>query len=142
MIRVKRIYSHESRCKGKCFLVDRLLPRGIKKEALRIDGWLKEVAPSQELRLWFGHEAKKWRAFWSRYFAELDAKPNSWQRLVKAAAKGDVTLLFAASDVNYTNAIALKEYLELKLKKKWVTELFKFFLHPTFQMRILPFILV
>ena len=115
MIKVKRVYDPVEPDDGRRFLVDRLWPRGVKKEALRMDGWLREVAPSDRLRRWFGHDPKKWEEFRRRYFAELEAHPEAWQPLREAARAGNVTLLFSARDTSYNNAVALREFLEGKL---------------------------
>lgn len=112
MIKVKRVYDPPSKEDGKRYLVDRLWPRGIKKEALQLEGWLKEVAPSDELRQWFGHDPAKWEAFQRRYFAELEAKPEVWRPLLEAARTGTITLLFSARDEQHNNAVALKAFLE------------------------------
>src|SRR5690606_1757909 len=118
MIHIKRAYEEAAPEDGRRFLVDRLWPRGIKKEALPLDGWLKEVAPSDELRRWFGHEPERWAEFQRRYAAELDAQPESWQPLLEAARQGDVTLVYAARDEEHNNAAALRSYLEKKLEKE------------------------
>ncbi|SNB53066.1 DUF488 domain-containing protein [Thermoflexus hugenholtzii] len=115
MIKVKRVYDPAEPDDGRRFLMDRLWPRGVKKEALRMDGWLREVAPSDRLRRWFGHDPKKWEEFRRRYFAELEAHPEAWQPLREAARAGNVTLLFSARDTSYNNAVALREFLEGKL---------------------------
>lgn len=115
MIKVKRIYDMPEPDDGERFLVDRLWPRGVKKESLRLDAWIKEVAPSDSLRRWFGHEPKRWEGFRQRYFAELDGMPEVWEPLLKAARKGDITLLFSARDTERNNAVVLKGYLEDKL---------------------------
>lgn len=112
MIRVKRAYDAPVSEDGARFLVDRLWPRGVKKEALELDEWLKEVAPSDELRRWFGHEPEKWAEFQRRYFAELDDKPEAWQPILEAAGQGNVTLVYGARDTEHNNAVALKAYLE------------------------------
>jgi uncharacterized protein YeaO (DUF488 family) len=114
MIRIERVYNLKRRGAGSYFLIDRLWPRGMKKEALPLDGWLKDVAPSDTLRAWFGHDPKKWTEFQRRYFAELDRKPETWRPLLEAARSGTVTLLFAAKDPEHNNAVALKSYLEAK----------------------------
>jgi uncharacterized protein YeaO (DUF488 family) len=111
MIRIERVYENSAKEKGFRFLVDRLWPRGIEKEKLKIEDWLKDVAPSQQLRQWFGHDPKKWNEFREKYFLELDKKPESWQPLLKALRKGDITLLYAAKEERFNNAVALKEYL-------------------------------
>ncbi len=116
VIKVKRVYDPVEPDDGKRFLVERLWPRGIKKEALAMDGWLKEVAPSDRLRRWFGHDPKKWEEFRRRYFAELEAHPEAWRPLLDAARAGNVTLLFSARDLIHNNAVALQAFLEEKLK--------------------------
>lgn len=116
MIKVKRVYEPPEPDDGPCFLVDRLWPRGVKREALELNGWLRELAPSDELRRWFGHDPARWEAFQHRYFAELDAKPGVWEPLLEAARQGNVTLLYAARDAEHNNAVALKAYLEEKLR--------------------------
>ncbi|GIW52372.1 MAG: hypothetical protein KatS3mg081_1727 [Gemmatimonadales bacterium] len=78
-IRVKRVYDPPAPGDGKRFLVDRLWPRGVRKEALKLEGWLREVVPSAQLRRWFGHDPEKWEEFQRRYFAELEAKPEAWR---------------------------------------------------------------
>ena len=115
MIQVKRVYDPDSPSDGSRFLVDRLWPRGTRREALRLDGWLKEVAPSDALRHWFGHEPAKWEEFRRRYAAELDGKPEAWQPILQAAQRGNVTLLYSARDTEHNNAVALKAYLEERL---------------------------
>lgn len=115
MIRVKRVYDPAGREDGARFLVDGLWPRGFKKEALKLDGWLKEVAPSGGLRRWFAHQPARWEEFRRRYFAELERNPAAWKPLLEAARRGTVTLLYAARDTERNNAVALKEYLESKL---------------------------
>ena len=112
MIQVKRAYEPAAKSDGKRFLVDRLWPRGVTKEALRLEAWLKDVAPSDDLRKWFGHEPAKWDEFRRRYLAELDNRPEAWQPILEAARRGNVTLLYGARDVEHNNAVALKEYLE------------------------------
>lgn len=116
-IRVKRVYERATRDDGSRFLVDRLWPRGLKKESLQLEGWLKDVAPSDALRRWFGHDPKKWKEFRRRYFAQLDDNPNAWQRILEAARKGRVALLYSARDPEHNNAVALRDYLIAKLRK-------------------------
>jgi len=115
MIRVKRVYDPPARGDGARFLVDRLWPRGVKKESMRLDGWLKEAAPSDDLRRWFNHEAAKWTEFQRCYHAELEAHPEAWQPILKAARLGNVTLLYSARDAEHNNAVALKVYLEKRI---------------------------
>jgi uncharacterized protein YeaO (DUF488 family) len=112
MITIKRVYDRPEPTDGTRFLVERLWPRGMKKGTLRLDGWLKEVAPSDALRRWFGHDLAKWQEFQRRYFAELDSKPEAWRPILEAAQRGDVTLLYSARDTEHNNALALKAYVE------------------------------
>jgi len=114
VIKLKRVYEEEAPDDGVRYLVERLWPRGIKKTSLHMDGWLKDAAPSTELRKWFGHDPKKWEAFQRRYFAELDRAPDAWAPIREAARKGAVTLLYSSHDPEYNNAVALKEYVERK----------------------------
>lgn len=116
MIRLKRAYDPASRTDGKRFLVERLWPRGIKKSALPLDGWLKDVAPSPELRKWFSHDPEKWNQFQRRYRAELDASSEAWEPLLQAARKGTITLVYSSHDVEHNSAVLLKEFLEEKLR--------------------------
>jgi uncharacterized protein YeaO (DUF488 family) len=111
-IEVRRVYSKHPIHRGKCFLVDRLWPRGVRKADLPIDGWLKDVAPSDELRRWFGHDPDRWGEFVRRYRKELDRHPEAWVPLGKAAKRGRLILLFAAKDEEHNNAVALRDYLE------------------------------
>jgi len=115
-IQIKRAYEPAAKSDGQRFLVDRLWPRGVKKEMLRLTGWLKEVVPSDKLRKWFKHEPAKWNEFQKRYCAELEAKPESWHSLVEAAKSGRLTLLFSAHDLECNNAVVLRNFLEEKLK--------------------------
>lgn len=114
-VRVKRVYEPVRPEDGARFLVERLWPRGIKRESLALDGWLKDVAPSDELRRWFGHAPERWEEFRRRYFEELDGRPEAWRPLVEAARRGNVTLLFSARDERHNNAVALMEYLQARL---------------------------
>lgn len=115
MIKLRRVYELSDSESGYRFLVERLWPRGVKKETLRLDGWAKAAAPSDDLRRWFGHDPARWEEFRRRYFAELDANPEGWQPLLEAARRGDVLLLYSARDAEHNNAVALKEYLEQRL---------------------------
>lgn len=114
MITLKRAYEPWARVDGRRFLVERLWPRGISKEKLRVEEWLKEVAPSTELRQWFSHDPVKWAEFRRRYRRELDAKPEAWQPILSAARRGRVTLIYSSHDIEHNNAVALREYLEKK----------------------------
>jgi len=117
MIKLKRVYEPASPDDGVRILVERLWPRGIKKDALKLDTWLKEVAPSDGLRRWFGHEPKKWNGFRDRYFAELDANPQTWESVAKAVRRGRVTLIYSSRDTEHNNAVALRNYLEDKMQR-------------------------
>jgi uncharacterized protein YeaO (DUF488 family) len=97
------------------FLVDRMWPRGVTKDTLRLEAWLRDVAPSTELRRWFGHDPARWEEFQQRYCAELDANPSAWQPLIEAAKRGPVTLLFGARDREHNQAVVLRDYLMRKL---------------------------
>jgi len=116
MIRVKRVYDSHEPDDGPRFLVDRLWPRGMKKENLHQDGWLREVAPSNALRSWFGHDPAKWEEFCCRYSSELEANSESWHSLLNMARKQDITLLFSAHDLEHNNAVALRSFLNTKLE--------------------------
>lgn len=115
MLYVKRIYEVPKAKDGTRYLVERLWPRGTKKVNLKMDAWLREVAPSSELRRWFGHDLAKWDEFQRRYRAELDENPGAWEELLEAARQGNVTLLCSARDTEHNNAIVLKAYLEERL---------------------------
>lgn len=111
MIRVKRTYEPPAREDGRRILVERLWPRGMKKDALAADAWLKEVAPSTELRKWFGHRVERWQEFRGRYEAELDANPGAWAPILEEARGDTVTLLFSAHDTLHNGALVLRDYL-------------------------------
>lgn len=115
MIRIKRVYDPPSPDDGQRFLVERLWPRGMKKDALKLDGWLKEIAPSTELRQWFGHDVERWGDFQKRYHAELDSHSEALRPLLEAARQGNVTLLYSARDSEHNSAVVLKTYLEVRL---------------------------
>jgi len=118
MINVKRVYADDLPNDGARFLVERLWPRGVKKSALRLNAWVKEVGPSTNLRQWFAHDPHKWEEFRRRYFAELDANPGAWEPIFSAAREGNVTLLYSSRDTDHNNALALKEYLQDKLRRR------------------------
>jgi uncharacterized protein YeaO (DUF488 family) len=112
-VRLKRIYNEPAPDDGLRVLVDRLWPRGVSREAARIDTWLKEIAPSDELRRWFGHDPARWDEFRRRYREELQDKSDQITQLQSTAEKGAVTLLFAARNNEQNNAVVLKEVIEL-----------------------------
>lgn len=111
MVKIKRIYDPPSTDDGRRILVDRLWPRGIKKEEAAIDEWLKEIAPSNELRKWFSHDSSKWQEFKDRYKKELKEKWDLVDAIRSESKKGRVTLLFAAKDLDHNNAAVLKELI-------------------------------
>jgi uncharacterized protein YeaO (DUF488 family) len=110
-IEIKRIHEPASASDGFRVLVDRIWPRGISKDRARIDLWLKDVAPSTELRRWFDHQAERWAEFRARYFRELGENREALAPLVARAKRGRVTLLYAAKEERFNNAVALREYL-------------------------------
>ena len=110
MLRNKRTYDSPEPADGQRILVERLWPRGLKKEALAAS-WMKDVAPSTELRRWFGHEIDRWDEFQRRYRAELDAHPDAWRPIAEASRRGTVTLLYSAHDVDHNSAVVLRAYL-------------------------------
>jgi uncharacterized protein YeaO (DUF488 family) len=118
MFKLKRAYEEVEATDGARYLIDRLWPRGVAKASLRLDGWLKEVAPSDVLRRWFNHDPEKWNEFRKRYFAELDANPDAWLPLLHAGLKGVVTLVYSAHDSEHNNGLALTEYLKMHRAKK------------------------
>ena len=111
-LRIKRVYEAPARGDGRRILVDRLWPRGMTKEAAKIDYWAKAIAPSSALRQWYGHEPQKWPEFRKRYFAELAANPEGVAQLRKELGGGAATLLFQSKELEINNAVALREYLE------------------------------
>jgi uncharacterized protein YeaO (DUF488 family) len=121
MIRVKRVYESPEPGDGTRILVERLWPRGVRKDELALDAWLKEVAPSTGLRRWFGHDPARWEEFQRRYAAELSTQPDACDTIQRAADSGAVTLLFSARDVVHNNAVALKSFLEARKERSWPT---------------------
>jgi uncharacterized protein YeaO (DUF488 family) len=115
MIMLKRAYEPVAREDGTRFLVERLWPRGVRKDALRLDAWLKDVAPSTKLRQWFGHDPEKWQEFQRRYRAELDRNTEALEPILQAARRGRVTLIYSSHDQEHNNAVVLKTYIESRL---------------------------
>lgn len=111
-IQLKRAYEPPGEQDGCRVLVDRLWPRGVSREKMQIDLWLKEIAPSDALRKQFHHDPERWEEFKRRYFAELDGKSEAVQELLKKAAGGRITLIYGSREERRNNAAALKEYLE------------------------------
>jgi len=118
VITTARVYDKQSVGNSIRILVDRVWPRGISKEGAGIDLWMKEIAPSSELRKWYNHEDLKWLEFKKRYFAELDEKRDIVRALLGVSKGGDITLLFSARNRAQNNAVALKEYLDKFLQEK------------------------
>jgi uncharacterized protein YeaO (DUF488 family) len=114
MINLKRAYEPAAKTDGERILVERLWPRGVSKDRAKIDLWLKDAAPSTELRKWFGHDPEKWQQFRRRYVAELKEKVDVIKMLKQKAKKGRVTFVYAAHDEEHNGALALKEFLEKK----------------------------
>ena len=112
MFKLKRAYEKPSRDDGSRILVERLWPRGLTKERAAVDLWLKEVAPSPELRKWFGHDPARWEQFQKRYWKELEEKEEAVQLLKQKGKQGTVTLVYAARDEEHNGALALKRFLE------------------------------
>jgi len=115
IVKVKRVYESIQRSDGIRFLVERLWPRGMKKEQLKLDAWLKDVAPSDSLRRWFGHDPLKWNEFQKKYRAELSDNPDAWKPILEAAKRGHVTLLYSSRDREHNNALVLKSFLEERI---------------------------
>jgi uncharacterized protein YeaO (DUF488 family) len=111
-VQVKRVYDKAAKSDGMRVLVDRLWPRGVSKDDAHIDQWNKDVAPSNELRKWYGHDPDKWPEFRKKYFKELDKNGEAVQPLVEAAHKGKVTFIFSSKETKFNNAQALKEYID------------------------------
>jgi uncharacterized protein YeaO (DUF488 family) len=114
-IRLRRVYDPPVPEDGYRILVDRLWPRGVTKEAARVDAWLRDVAPSAELRRWFGHDPSRWPEFRRRYRAELEANPLALDPLLAAARRGTLTLVYGTRDERHNQAVVLREVLEERL---------------------------
>src|SRR5690606_37347118 len=110
-VRLKRAYEPASSSDGMRVLVDRLWPRGVKKADAKIDEWMKDIAPSSELRKWFGHDPARWPEFRKRYAAEIKEHPEQLQRLRALAREGALTLVFSASDEEHNNAVVLRDMI-------------------------------
>jgi len=111
-IRVKRVYEKPEEADGRRILVDRLWARGLSKEKAKVDVWVKEIAPTTELRRWYGHDSNKWAEFKSRYVAELEANPDQVEEILGEVQAGSVTFLYSSKEEQLNNAVALKEYIE------------------------------
>lgn len=114
-IHTRRVYDRDEPIQGKAFLVDRLWPRGVRKADLAGVEWLKDLAPSDDLRRWFGHDPDRWEEFERRYRDELAKAGEAMERVLDAAGGGPVTLLYAAKDTEHNNAVVIKKYVEERL---------------------------
>jgi uncharacterized protein YeaO (DUF488 family) len=117
-ISIARAYEAPVKGREARLLVDRVWPRGLRKEDLHLDDWIKEVAPSDALRKWFGHDPEKWEAFRERYRAELDREPEAVEKCLDWCRKGPVVLLYGARDEEHNQAVVLRDYLEEALARK------------------------
>jgi uncharacterized protein YeaO (DUF488 family) len=115
-VEIKRIYDQADKADGARVLVDRIWPRGVSKDRAALTLWLKEIAPSAELRQWFGHDPERWKEFRLRYRAELQNNKESVTTLLALISKGPVTLLYAAHDSDCNNAVVLQEFIERRSK--------------------------
>jgi uncharacterized protein YeaO (DUF488 family) len=118
-VRIKRAYAEPAGDDGRRVLVDRIWPRGVARDRLAIDDWLKEAAPSNDLRRWFNHDPARWREFVARYCDELRGQPASEAvaELVRCARQGPLTLVYAASNETYNNAVALRDVIAQRLSQ-------------------------
>jgi len=112
MIKIKRVYGKPEKEDGFRVLIDRLWPRGLTKEKVKIDLWLKDLSPSSDLRKWFRHEPEKWPEFKRKYFSELKSKKDSLKLLAEKARNGKVTLVYGSKEERFNNAVALSEYVK------------------------------
>jgi uncharacterized protein YeaO (DUF488 family) len=115
-IEIARAYEAPPRAAATRLLIDRIWPRGISRQHLDLDEWIPEVAPSTQLRKWFGHDPAKWEAFQHRYRAELDSQPEAVERCLAWCRKGSVLLLFGARDREHNQAVVLRDYLSERLR--------------------------
>jgi len=118
MIRIKRAYEPSARGDGRRLLVERLWPRGMRKEALLLDAWVKDVAPSTQLRKWFSHRVDRWKEFQRRYRRELSAHRDAWSPILEASRRGTVTLVYSAHDPEHNAAVVLRDYLTRRGPKR------------------------
>ncbi len=111
-IGIRRVYDPAPPREGARFLVDRIWPRGVRKDALEGVTWLRDAGPSDALRRWFGHDPARWEEFRRRYRAELEARPSAWVPILDAERRGPVTLLYGARDAEHNQAVVLRDFLE------------------------------
>jgi len=114
MIKLKRVYEQPDKNDGFRVLIDRLWPRGLTKEKAKVDLWLKDIAPSTELRKWFGHDPAKWDEFKKRYCEELKLNKDAVSKLLDVIKRGKTAIVYGAKDEEHNDAVVLKEYLEKK----------------------------
>ena len=112
MLKIRRVYDPPSKADGRRVLVDRLWPRGMKKEAARVDEWMRDISPSDGLRKWFSHDPSKWKDFRIKFRKELKSKHDLVEKLRNYSRQGTVTLLFSAKDEEHNNAVVIKEVVE------------------------------
>jgi len=117
MIKLKRVYDPREKDDGYRILVDRLWPRGLSKDQVEVDEWLKDIAPSDQLRKWFAHDASKWSEFQQIYASELSQKADLIQAIISKQSAFLITLVYAAKDREHNNAVFLKEYIEKQIMK-------------------------
>jgi len=122
VFRIRRVCEPASPDDGVRFLVDRLWPRGLKEKDLQLDAWLKDVAPRDALRRWFGHDPARWNEFVRRYFAELDVKTSALLHIAEAGRRSTVTLLYGSRDATHNNAIAWAPHLYASMKAKGISD--------------------
>lgn len=111
-VSIKRAYESPTPGDGYRVLVDRLWPRGVSKEKVELDDWLREIAPSDDLRTWFDHDPERWEEFRKRYRSELDEHREALRSLARLAADGKLTLVYGAKDREHNNAVVVKDYIE------------------------------
>lgn len=117
MIRIERVYEMPGRDDGFRIPVDRMWPRGLSKDKAKVDLWLKDIAPSHDLRKWYAHDPKKWVQFKKKYFKELDNRKEMVQQILKKLKEGKVTLLFGSKEEKLNNAVAPRRYIKTKAKE-------------------------
>lgn len=118
MFKLKRAYDPVSKTDGTRILVERLWPRGLSKAKVHVDAWCKEAGPSTDLRKWFSHDPEKWTEFRRRYSRELDTRPEAWRPILSKGRRGTVTLVYSSHDAEHNNAVALRDYLQRKMRPR------------------------
>src|SRR5260370_32736074 len=118
MVHIKRVYDEPTKADGFRILVERLWPRGLRKADAAVDLWLKEIAPSTELRQWYGHDVTRWPEFKKRYEGELRANPDVVRELQEHCRKGSTTFVYAAHDEEHNSAVVLREFMQRRVRTK------------------------